>query len=256
MQNAWLAAAVGLLVGFLSGLFGVGGSSIATPILRLFSVPQLIALATPLPVTLPTAVAGGFVYWRRGMVNVRAAGWTAAGGVPGVVAGSYLTTVAPGRLLMVCSGAFVMAVGIRLLRSPAPVGPAAPVPPKRTRYLWLGLGIGFLSGLLANGGGFLLMPAYVLLFRMDARESAATSLVAVALLALPGSWIHWTLGHIDLRLALHLALGVIPGTYLGAHVGAGLPGGRSRTLFGWFLLGFGALFLLRTLYRAEHLGWW
>src|SRR5439155_26929174 len=91
---------VGVALGFLSGLFGVGGSSVPTPILRLLGVPRLVALATPLPVTLPTALVGGFTYWRRGLVNGRAALWTAAGGVPAVIVGSYLTMIVPGRLLM------------------------------------------------------------------------------------------------------------------------------------------------------------
>src|SRR5205823_5608481 len=75
---------VGVALGFLSGLFGVGGSSVATPVLRLLGVPSLVALATPLPVTLPTALVGGLTYWRRGLVNGRAALWTAAGGLPAV----------------------------------------------------------------------------------------------------------------------------------------------------------------------------
>lgn len=248
---------VGVLLGFLSGMFGVGGSSVATPILRLLGVSRLIALATPLPVTLPTAVVGGLTYWRRGLVNGRAALWTAAGGVPGVVAGSYLTAIAPGRLLMFLTGAFVVLVGVRLLRGPLPEGKASEsAGASPGRFLRVGLGVGLLSGLLANGGGFLLVPAYLLLFRMEAKEAAATSLVAVALLALPGTLVHWRLGHVDPLLALHLAVGVIPGTYLGARAGIALQGHQSRLLFGWFLLLFGLFFLIRTLYRAEIYGWW
>jgi len=249
--------AVGLLLGFLSGLFGVGGSSVATPVLRLLGVSRLVALATPLPVTLPTALVGGYAYWRQGLVDLRAALWTAAGGVPAVVAGSYLTAVVPGRLLMLLTGTFVVLVGLRLLWGPVP---AAPDDPKlrlpQMHLLGVGAGVGFLSGLLANGGGFLLVPAYLLLFRMEARQAAATSLVAVALLALPGTWVHWQLGHIDAHLAVLLAAGVIPATYLGARVGINLGGRQSRLLFGGFLLLFGLFFLFRTLYRAELYGWW
>jgi hypothetical protein len=86
------------------------------------------------------------------------------------------------------------------------------------KSLWLLLGvdtgIGLRSGLLANGGGFLLVLVYLLLCDMEAQEAAATSLVTVAFLALPGTWIHWQLGHIDLSLVLLLALGGLPFTYL------------------------------------------
>ncbi len=169
MEYRFTMIAVGALLGFLSGIFGVGGSSVATPILRLLDVPRLIALGTPLPVTLPTALVGGFTYWKRGLVNLRAVLWTAIGGVPAVVAGSYLTQNVPGRLLMILTGLFVAAVGVRLLR-------LAPVAPERKErqeiaplaLVTVGAGVGFLSGLLANGGGFLLVPAYMLLFSMGA----------------------------------------------------------------------------------------
>jgi uncharacterized membrane protein YfcA len=247
--------AVGVALGFLSGLFGVGGSSVATPLLRLLQVPRLVALATPLPVTLPTAIAGGLTYWRRGMANIRIALWTAAGGIPAVILGSEMTTLLPGRLLMALTGFFTVAVGIRVLwgaPTPEQARPRAlsPIP-----LITVGAAVGLLSGLLANGGGFLLVPAYLLLFRMEPQEAAGTSLVAVALLALPGTWVHWRLGHIDPSLALLLGAGVIPSTYLGARLGMSLPARHARRLFGGFLLVFGAFFLLRTLYRAEVYGW-
>jgi uncharacterized membrane protein YfcA len=183
---------------------------------------------------------------------------------------------------MALTGLFVTLVGIRLLRKPVAASPdagatvAAPEPATAPAYsargtsepqtgrprpstpllLAVGAGVGLLSGLLANGGGFLLVPAYLLLFRMEARQAAATSLVAVALLALPGTFVHWRLGHIDPVLALQLAAGVIPSTYLGARLGVELEGRQSRLLFGWFLLLFGLFFLGRTLYRAEVSGWY
>lgn len=248
--------AVGLVLGFLSGLFGVGGSSIATPVLRLLGVSRLVALATPLPVTLPAALVGGYTYWRRGLVDLRAVLWTAAGGLPTVVAGSYLTSEVPGRILMLGTGLFVMAVGGRLLRGGIEPHPEKPSRPADVRLL-LGVGavVGFLSGLLANGGGFLLIPAYLLLLRMEPRRAAATSLVSVALLALPGTWVHWRLGHIDPVLMVQLGAGVLPGAWVGARVGVSLEGRRSRLLLGWFLLLFGLFFSARTLYRAELTGW-
>ena len=247
---------IGVLVGFFSGLFGIGGSSIVTPLLRLTSVPPLLALASPLPVTLPTALVGGVTYWRKGHVQGRAVLWTALGGVPAVILGAYLTTVVPGRVLMFLTGLVVVAAGARVLRKPAKVETAAVRPPFSSgRFLAVGIGVGLLSGLLANGGGFLLMPAYLLLFRMNHQEAAGTSLVGVALLAIPGTWVHWQLGNIDLRLTLLLTIGVIPSTYLGARLGLTLRQAQARWLFGSFLLLFGLFFLLRTLYRAEVYGW-
>ena len=256
MRQEWLVVGLGLVLGFLSGVFGVGGSSVATPLLRLLGIPRMIALATPLPVTLPTALVGGWTYWRRGLVNKAAVMWTAVGGVPAVVAGSLLTTRVPGRVLMLLTGVFVVAVGVRLLLGERRTHP--PGVSRRNGPLWfmlVGVGVGFLSGLLANGGGFLLVPAYLLLFRMEPGETAGTSLVAVALLALPGTWVHWQLGHVDARLAGLLACGVVPATYLGARVGVRLPKEQARLLFAWFLLIFGLFFVGRTLLRGEQYGW-
>ncbi|MBI3892745.1 MAG: sulfite exporter TauE/SafE family protein [Candidatus Wallbacteria bacterium] len=248
--------ALGLVIGFMSGLFGVGGSSISTPLLRLIDVPRMIALATPLPVTLPTALVGGFVYWRRGWVKKRVLIWTVLGGTPGVVVGSLLTEVVPGRMLMLLTGCFVVAVGVRLLQpvvdeqpEPDPQGPPVAV------LVAVGAAVGLLSGLLANGGGFLLVPAYLVVCRLAIQEAAATSLVAVGFLATPGTWIHWRLGHVDWAMALGLATGAVPSTYAGARLGSNLPKERARFLFGLFLTVFGAMFLWRTVYRAEVYGW-
>jgi uncharacterized membrane protein YfcA len=195
--------------------------------LRLLDVPRMIALGTPLPVTLPTAIVGAWTYWRSRVVNVRAALWTAAGGVPFVVVGSYLTAHVPGRLLMLLTGVFVVGVAVRLLARPLASEAASPSSPAQSSHpSWLfvlvGMGVGFLSGLLANGGGFLLVPAYLLLFRMETKEAAATSLVAVALMALPGTVVHWQLGHINARMTALLALGSTPATFVGARVGIAL----------------------------------
>jgi uncharacterized membrane protein YfcA len=189
-------------------------------------------------------------------VNWRVALLTAAGGVPAVIAGAKLTTFVPPRLLMALTGLFVAGVGVRLLtQMPDAAHLQKPAVVPTWLLLVVGVAVGFLSGLLANGGGFLLVPAYLLVFGMPTKEAAATSLVAVALLALPGTWEHWQLGHIDPHLALLLAIGVVPTTYLGARVGISLKGSHSRLLFGIFVLTFGVFFLARIVLRAELYGW-
>lgn len=257
VEQGFSMVLVGFILGFLSGLFGVGGSSIATPLLRLLDIPRYIALATPLPVTLPIAVVGGLTYWRRGFVQPFLVFWTVIGGLPTILLGAYLTSLIPGRLLMALTGLFVTVVGIRLLQRPlfpeSKGGKAWCSPPA---LIGIGAVVGFLSGLLANGGGFLLVPAYLILCQLDTPFAAANSLVAVALLGIPGTWMHWRLGHIDFPLALLLATGSIPATYLGARVGLALEEKKAKRIFGLFLLSFGLFFLLRTLYRAEVYGWW
>jgi uncharacterized membrane protein YfcA len=253
----WVAvAALGLAIGVLSGLFGVGGSSVSTPLLRIiFGTPSLIALASPLPVTFPTALAGSAVYQRQRLINGRVVAWTAAGGVPSIVAGALVTRWVPARGLMVMIGVAVLVIGLEMMRSA--VSPRRPGPAGTGDRLWrdppwimllaVAVPIGFLSGMLANGGGFLFVPAFVLLFGADMREAAGTSLPCVALLALPGTVTHALLGHVDGWLAFQLSLGVIPGTYMGARLSLWLRQVPLRRPFGLFMVAFGVYYSLREL---------
>lgn len=241
-----MAYLLGVVIGFLAGMFGVGGSSISTPVLRIFlGVPPLIALATPLPITIPIAITGGITYYRHGLVNLKVFFLCALAGTPGVVLGAMATRFVSGHGLMLLTSFFILLVGIRFLATALPIQRREAIASHQSEW-WqttlIGFGVGFLSGLLANGGGFLLVPAFVFLLRFRVKEAMPTSLAVVALFALPGTIMHWWLGHIDATLMLQLALGVIPATYLGAHLSLRLKGRQLRALFGVFLVLFAGYF--------------
>ncbi len=101
----------------------------------------------------------------------------------------------------------------------------------------------FLTGLLANGGGFLLVPIFMLLLGFTAVRAAGTSMVAVAALIVPTLTIHWMLGDIDWSVAAAFALGVIPATMLGTRLGRQLPDAASQRAFGATLVVFAIWFL-------------
>jgi len=256
MGDVPAAFGLGLAVGLLSGLFGVGGSSVSTPSLRIFlDTPRLLALGSPLPMTFPAALAGSLAYQRWGLINGRAVVWVAASGVPAVVIGSFLTRWVPGHWLMFLTAVAVVAVGVQLVRSIRPmVGEdrlrSYSLPWQRAsavKLFAIATPIGFFSGLLANAGGFLLVPAFVLLFGASLREAAATSLPCVALLALPGTLVHGLLGHVDGWLTLGLSLGVVPSTLAGAQLSLRLRRVGLRRPFGLFLALFGLYFFVREL---------
>jgi uncharacterized membrane protein YfcA len=100
----------------LVGLFGVGGSSIATPLLSVLGVPGLLAVASPLPATIPAALAAAVPYLRGREARPRAAAWSLAGGIPATVAGALLSTVVGGPALLIASGALLVIVGLRVIR--------------------------------------------------------------------------------------------------------------------------------------------
>jgi uncharacterized membrane protein YfcA len=93
---------------------------------------------------------------------------------------------------------------------------------ERKRSLWthaiVGGFVGLISGVLANGGGMLFVPIFARVLGMPIKKAFASSLVVVALMALPGSITHFLLGHIDIRLMLLLSVGVLPMAYIGAKV--------------------------------------
>ena len=93
-------AAIGAVVGLLGGVFGKGGSAIATPLLSLIGIPPIAAVASPLPATIPSTLSASYAYWRERLIDWRVVTWSAAVGVPATVAGAYATRWIDGSLLV------------------------------------------------------------------------------------------------------------------------------------------------------------
>ena len=106
----------GLVIGALFGLFGVGGSSFATPILSLLGLSGFAAVASPLPATLPAAFVGARQYARFDEVDGEVARWSLIGGVPATIVGALLSRLVGGPALLVASGIVLGVIGVRVLR--------------------------------------------------------------------------------------------------------------------------------------------
>jgi uncharacterized membrane protein YfcA len=231
--------AVGLVSGVLSGAFGIGGGLITTPAIRLLlGYPALIAVGTPLPVILPGALTGAWTYWKRGSADVRAGMVMGLIGSVGSIAGALLSQAAGGPVVLLATAALIAWASADMLlqhrsavRAEAVVGesesdealaPALEGPrPASRRALFLtliGALAGFYSGFLGLGGGFVIVPGLTRYLGMPVKRAIGTSLVTVAVLAIPGTIAHSMLGHIDWPLALMLALGVVPGAVIGARL--------------------------------------
>ena len=104
--------------------------------------------------------------------------------------------------------------------------------------------VGFLTGLLANGGGFLLVPLFVIGFGLTTAKAAGTSMVAVAALTIPTLLAHLALGHIDWMVALAFAGGLVPASVVGSRLAHHLPTATARRIFGVLLVAFAAYFLI------------
>jgi uncharacterized membrane protein YfcA len=241
--------AAGLAVGLAMGLFGVGGSSVATPVLALLGVPALAAVASPLPAAIPAAAVDAVPYIRSGETRPRAAAWSVLGGIPGTIGGALLSRVAGGPALLIASGVVLVVAGARVLLPIEEETRQAGTRRRQNRPLLVAVAaaIGVFTGLLANGGGFLLVPAYLLVFGLRMRQAVGTSLVVIAVLAMPTLAVHWALGHVNWAVAGEFGAGLLPGGLAGSRLAHIVQGPVLRKAFGWFLVTFGVFF---TIYRA------
>lgn len=241
----------GVGIGLLMGFFGVGGSSVATPVLSLLGVPGLAAIASPLPATIPSALTAAIPYIRNGDARPKAASWTLLGAVPATILGGLLSEQVGGRPLLVGSGVVLVLVGVRVVLPIDDATRASGTARRQNRPLLVGAAalVGVLTGLLANGGAFLLMPLYLLVFGLRMRQAVGTSLLVVAALSVPTLVTHWSLGHIDWRVSAALLSGQLPGAFIGGRLARRITGaGVARRAFGQFLIAFGIAF---TLYRLS-----
>lgn len=243
----WLPIAlIGAATGFLGGLFGKGGSAVATPLLAAAGVPPLVALAAPLPATIPGTLSAARPYWRVDLVDRSTLAWTVAVGLPAVVAGAVATRWIGGGALVTVTDVVVAALGLRfLLRPEDPDETVRPVRHPKARLAAVALVVGLGAGLLANSGGFLLAPLYVAVLRVPLKPAFGTSLAAATVLAVPGTVVHASLGHLDWTVVAIFAAASVPLSGAGARLAL-----RSRTahlerLYGAVLavLGIGLLFL-------------
>jgi uncharacterized membrane protein YfcA len=243
---------VGIVIGFLGGLFGKGGSAIATPLLSLIGYPGYIAVASPLPATIPGTLIASREYWESRLLDWPIAGWSVALGIPATIVGSFLTKFTGARPLLILTGLMVFGFGISFLVSPREKGGQASSPRAvaegrmahwRLRLAVIATSVGIISGLLANAGGFLLAPAYARFLGQPLKKSFACSLAVSAVLALPGTIVHAWLGHISWAVAGLVALGSAPFSYLGARIAIRTKASRLERVYGIVLTALGAYFL-------------
>lgn len=237
----------GLGVGLVFGMFGAGGSAFATPVLALMGVPAILAVASPLPAMLPASYAGARRYLRAGHLDTRVARLAVIGGVPGTLLGALASRLVGGDRLLILSGLMLLVVGARMLL-PDPEGAVDRARARRGRsglVIAATFAVGFLTGLLANGGGFLLVPVFILLLGLTSLEAAGTSMVVVGILTIPSLLTHWALGNIDWIVSAGFALGLVPASMAGARIAQRLPPARARSAFAIMLVVFSVWFLVR-----------
>ncbi|MCL6679077.1 sulfite exporter TauE/SafE family protein [Sphingomonas sp. RG327] len=247
--NALLIILLGTVVGVLSGMFGVGGGFLTTPLLIFYGIPPSVAVASAATQITGASVAGVSVHLRRGGADLRMAGVMTVGGFIGSGFGALLFRMLQdsGQIDLVIGLLYVILLGwiggLMLwdaLRTLGYVGAQEQAEPIRhTRWLsslpmrWrfaasglyispiapflLGLGAGILTVLLGVGGGFILVPAMIYLLGMPARVVIGTSLAMVLSVSAATTFIHSVTTHsVDIVLAGLLLVGGVFGAQYGA----------------------------------------
>jgi uncharacterized protein len=229
---------IGAVVGFLGGLFGKGGSAVATSLLHAAGVPAFAAVASPLPATIPSALVAAHRYRDLDLVDGRLLGWTIGVGVPSTLAGGLASRYVGGGALVLITEVVLLILGVQIM-----AGRAEPTERSgdeddvaRWRLAAVAAGAGLAAGLLANAGGFLLAPLFVTVLHRPLKVAFGTSLAAAAVLAVPGTLTHALLGHVDWALAAVFAAASIPLASLGARVALRTGTERLERRYGAFLV--------------------
>jgi hypothetical protein len=218
------ALLIGAGVGFLSGAFGKGGSAISTPLLHALGVPAIVAIASPLPATIPSTLLASRGYARAGHIDRRVLNTGLVVGLPLTALGALGTRWIGGEALVLATDAILLVLGLRVLLGAAHDSGEAGAEteavehpePSRARTVGVVAVAGLVSGLLGNSGGFLLAPLFMSVLGMSVRRALGTSLALAAALAVPGTLVHAWLGHIDWTLTFVFGAGAVPFASMGA----------------------------------------
>ncbi|MDD2620472.1 MAG: sulfite exporter TauE/SafE family protein [Syntrophomonadaceae bacterium] len=215
---------LGLGAGFFGGLLGLGGGLIMLPILSFgMGFPTTIAVGTTLFAVIFTTISGGYAHLVRGNTHTRSSLFLSLGGITGIILGSYIFPVLAShmKILSLMLGLFFIFPGIYMIRDAlfhrqSTAAKKAPVFSRESSLAFFGFTVGFLTGVLGLGGGFLLVPGLTYLFGFPVQLAVGTALAAVIPVTIVGGGIKLFQSFVLLPAALSLGLGTIIGAQLGA----------------------------------------
>lgn len=263
--NAFMLFGIGGLVGVLSGLFGVGGGFLITPLLFFIGVPPTVAVATGANQVVASSVSGVLAHLKRRTVDMRMGVVLLVGGLLGSALGIWAFNILTrlGQIDTAVQLSYVVFLGfigllmfqesVRAIVRARKTGPRPAV--KRHQHLWVhrlpfkikfrasglyisvippvlvGIVVGVLAAIMGVGGGFIMVPAMIYLLGMPTKVVIGTSLFQIIFVAGFTTFMHaWTNRSVDLMLALLLILGGVVGAQIGTRLGARLKAEQLRIL--------------------------
>ena len=263
---------VGAAVGFLSGMFGVGGGFLMTPLLVFYGIPPGIAVATQASHITASSLSGALAQWRRQGVDAKMGAMLLSGGLAGSAIGVYIFRELQrlGQIELVVTASYVVLLGsigglmlnesIGAIRRARTGGNAAPTKtgvhswihglPFKIRFrrsklyisvippVVLGFLVGVLTAIMGVGGGFIMVPAMIYLLRMPTNVVIGTSQFQILFVTAATTILHATSDQtVDIVLAFLLVIGGVVGVQLGVRVGSQMRGEHLRALLAVLVVG-------------------
>jgi len=276
--NMFIIFGMGAAVGFLSGLFGVGGGFLLTPLLIFSGVPPVVSVATVATQIVASSASAALSYWRRQMIDMKLATVLMLSGAVGTLIGVLVFNAlrSLGQLDLIIAISYVTFLGLvgglmlnESARAILNARAGRPSPLRRPgQHNWvhrlplkmrfkrsklyvsaipvtaLGVGIGFLGALLGIGGGFILVPALIYLLRVPTNVVIGTSLVQIVATMSVATILHAVTNHsVDAVLAVILMVGGVVGAQFGARIGQNIRGDQLRALLAILVLAVALRFL-------------
>ena len=272
--NIFVILGMGAAVGFLSGMFGVGGGFLITPLLIFYNIPPVVAVATGANQVVASSVSGAITHFRRGTLDVKLGTVLLVGGLAGATVGIWIFSLLRrlGQLDLIISLMYVVFLGavgglmlleslnaMRRARSNQPATLKKPGQhnwvhrlPLKMRFkkskiyisvlpvLGLGFGIGVLTSVMGVGGGFIMVPAMIYLLRVPTNVVVGTSLFQIIFVTAYTTVVQATTNYsVDIVLAFILMVAGVIGAQYGVRVGQKLRGEQLRALLGLLVLAVG-----------------
>ena len=286
--NVFLILAMGMAVGFVSGMFGIGGGFLLTPLLIFIGSSPAVAVASVSTHIAASSLSGALSYWRKRSIDLTLAlvllGGSIVGTILGVLLFTYLRTL--GQLDLVIALSYVVLLGgvgtamfyeglraiARARRGGNPTlrrpgshswvhGLPLKMRFKRSKiYLSvipvniIGLLIGFIGAIMGVGGSFILIPALIYVLRVPTSTVIGTSMALTLVTMVIATVLHAVTNHlVDAVLALILMIGGVTGAQFGARAGLRIRGEHLRLLLGLLILAVGVRFAVEIAIRPDDL---
>lgn len=251
----------GVGIGVLSGMLGIGGGTIMIPVLRLgYGLDAFMATATSLFAIIPISLAGAVTHIRARSCLPKLGILLGVAGAVTSSAGVYLGSISPAWLIMVVAAVIIIYSAFTMLSKAVRMGKKSSSKSGSARAsasatlsniepctfgftrknvalaVIIGLIAGFASGYVGVGGGFIMVPLMMSVLHVPMKLTSGTSLIAVMILAVPGTITQAVLGNINWVAGIAVACGSIPGAALGAKLIPKVPERQLRFLFAGFLV--------------------